>query len=99
MSRDAILAIFSRHSMMFHDVPRTSVLSYVQTDLSQLDLFSLANLHNTRYRQTNSAEIRAFTDSHRSDALYQGTTLVGPYGAEPMRALAPEVPLLGLMAN
>ncbi len=35
--------------------------------------------------------MRAFSDGHRSDALYQGTTLVGPYGQEPMRALAPEV--------
>ena len=31
------------------------------------------------------------SDSHRSDALYQGTTLVGPYRGERMRALAPEV--------
>ena len=29
------------------------------------------------------------SDSHRSDALYQGTTLVGPYRGERMRALAP----------
>jgi len=26
-----------------------------------------------------SAEMRAVADSHCSDALYQGTTLVGPY--------------------
>jgi hypothetical protein len=27
---------------------------------------------------TNSPEIREFSGSHRSEALYQGTTLVGP---------------------
>ena len=48
-------------------------------DLSKLDLFSLANLDNTFYRQTNFAEMRAFSDRHCSDALYHGTTLIGPY--------------------
>jgi hypothetical protein len=31
------------------------------------------------------------SDSHRSDAVYQGTTLVGSYGGGANEALAPEV--------
>jgi hypothetical protein len=33
--------------------------------------------------------MREFSGSHRSDALYQGTTLVGPYSAPNDEALAP----------
>jgi hypothetical protein len=36
---------------------------------------------------------RESSGSHRSDALYQGTTLVGPLRPTKMRALAPEVRL------
>ena len=55
-------------------------------------------VRNTRRRQFEQHALSiepilrkcaAFSDSHRSDALYQGTTLVGPY-EEPMRALAAE---------
>jgi hypothetical protein len=35
--------------------------------------------------------MREFSASHCSQALYQGTTLVGPLKATTMRALAPEV--------
>ena len=50
--------------------PRQYALD-VQTDLSKPD--------KTPYDRANSAEMRASSFTHRSDALYQGTTLVGPH--------------------